>query len=309
MKTLILVLFFSSLAWAQSYPGSFARIGLNAKGMSLGNAISANTTGNVYPFYNPALASFQHDGSISASVSLMSLNRQLNVITYTQGLAPTAGLALGIINGTVSNIDGRDADGVHTTNLSTSQDLLFFSFSNQFARQFSLGVSLKAYYYDLYSGLTATAIGFDVGGVFKPTDYLSLAFVATDLGESYHWDSSKLFGQNGSNFTETFPHIYKIAASYSMPALHSSIMAEYDIAPSPLNGLRGGIEYAPLENVVLRAGFTSANEQYVGTKVTPTFGFGAKITFLGLTPELNYAYVSEPFSPYGIQTISIIFAI
>ncbi|MCL4540331.1 MAG: hypothetical protein M1378_12185, partial [Bacteroidetes bacterium] len=261
----------------------------------------------VYPFYNPALASFQHDGSVSASVSLMSLNRQLNVITYTQGLAPTAGLALGVINGTVSNIDGRDADGVHTSNLSTSEDLLFFSFSNQFVNAFSLGVSLKMYYYNLYSGMSATTIGFDFGGLYKPTDYLSIAFVATDIGESYHWDSSKLYGTDGSNFSTPFPHIFKVAASYSLPAIHSSVMAEYDIAPSPLNGIRGGVEFSPLDVLVLRAGFAATNEQYVGTKVTPTFGFGAKIAFLDLTPQLDYAYVSEPFSPYGIQTVSLIF--
>ncbi|MCL5267831.1 MAG: hypothetical protein M1469_06995 [Bacteroidetes bacterium] len=307
MKKIVLVLLFYSVTFAQSYPGSFARIGLNAKGMSLGNAISAMTTGNVYPFYNPALASFQHDGSVSASVSLMSLNRQLNVITYTQGLAPTAGLALGVINGTVSNIDGRDADGVHTSNLSTSEDLLFFSFSNQFVNAFSLGVSLKMYYYNLYSGMSATTIGFDFGGLYKPTDYLSIAFVATDIGESYHWDSSKLYGTDGSNFSTPFPHIFKVAASYSLPAIHSSVMAEYDIAPSPLNGIRGGVEFSPLDVLVLRAGFAATNEQYVGTKVTPTFGFGAKIAFLDLTPQLDYAYVSEPFSPYGIQTVSLIF--
>ncbi|MCL5035224.1 MAG: hypothetical protein M1395_09010 [Bacteroidetes bacterium] len=307
MKKTLFVLLFYSVTFAQSYPGSFARIGLNAKGMSMGNAISAMTTGNVYPFYNPALASFQNGGSVSASVALMSLNRQLNVITYTQGLAPTAGLALGVINSTVSNIDGRDADGVHTSNLSTSEDLLFFSFSNQFLDAFSLGVSLKMYYYNLYSGMSATTIGFDVGGLYKPTDYLSIAVVATDLGESYHWDSSKLYGTDGSNFSTPFPHIFKVAASYSLPAIHSSVMAEYDIAPSPLNGLRGGVEFSPLDVLVLRAGFAAANEQYVGTKVTPTFGFGAKIAFLDLTPQLDYAYVSEPFSPYGIQTISLIF--
>ncbi len=307
MKTIAFVLLFCSITFAQSYPGDFARVGLNAKGMSLGNSITAMTTGNVYPFYNPALASFQNGGSISASVALMSLNRQLNVITYTQGLAPTAGLALGVINGTVSNIDGRDGDGVHTSNLSTSQDLLFFSFSNQFITGLSLGVNLKMYYYNLYSGVTSTTIGFDFGGLYKPTDFLSIAFVASDIGESYHWDSSKLYGTSGSNFTTPFPHIYKVAASYSLPAIHSSVMAEYDIAPSPLNGLRGGVEYAPLDVLVLRAGFAAANEQYVGTKVTPTFGFGAKIAFLDLTPQLDYAYVSEPFSPYGIQTISLIF--
>ncbi len=298
---------FSTVSFAQSYPGSFARVGLNAKGMALGNSISAMTEGNVYTYYNPALASFQNDGSIAASVALMSLGRQLNVLTYTQGLKPTAGLSLGVINATVSNIDGRDADGVHTTDLSTSENLVYLSFANQFTPGLSVGLSLKLYYYSLYSGISSTSIGFDLGGVYQLTQHLSVGVVATDLGESYHWDSSSLYGTSGSNFITNFPHIYKIGAAYNFPALHSSLTAEYDIGPASLGGLRAGVEYAPFDMLALRAGVASGNESYVGTKVWPSFGFAAKIAFLDFTPELNYAYTSEPFTPYGIQTLSLIF--
>lgn len=304
---IVFISLLSSVSFAQSYPGSFARIGLNAKGMALGNSISALTVGNVYTYYNPALASFQYEGSIAASVALMSLDRQLNVLTYTQGIRPTAGLSLGVINATVSNIDGRDADGVHTSNLSTSENLFFFSFANQFAPGFSLGLSLKLYYYDLYSGITSTSMGFDVGGVYQVTEHLSVGVVATDIGESYHWDSSKLYGTDGSNFDTNFPHIFKIGAAYNFPLLKSSLTAEYDIGPTSLSGLRAGVEYAPFNELAIRAGFSAANESYAGTKVWPSVGFGAKIAFLDFTPEINYAYVSEPFTPYGIQTLSIIF--
>ena len=66
MKIPALVLVLFSISFAQSDPGSFARIGLNAEGMSLGNSISALTSGNVYTYYNPAVASFQNGGSVSA---------------------------------------------------------------------------------------------------------------------------------------------------------------------------------------------------------------------------------------------------
>lgn len=307
MKTFSLLLMLCSVSFAQSYPGSFARIGLNAKGMSLGNSLSAVTTGNVYTFYNPALASFQDGGSVSASVALLSLDRQLNVLTYTQGVKPTAGISFGIINATVSNIDGRDNDGVHTTNLSTSENLFYFSFSNRFMEKLSLGVSLKMYYYKLYSSLTSTSIGFDFGGVYQFSNSFSIGVAATDIGESYHWDSSKLYGTDGSNFTTPFPHVFRIGAAYNMPQYNLSVSAQYDIAPAPLSALRAGIEFTPLDVLALRAGLSAGNEQYVGTKVTPSFGFGAKLVFLDFTPEINYAYVFEPFTPYGIQTLTLIF--
>ncbi len=311
MKTIILVLTLVSISLAQSDPGSFSRIGLNAKGMSLGNSISALSSGDVYTYYNPALASFQNGGNISASVALLSLDRQLNVITFTTGLKPTAGLSVGIINGTVSNIDGRDGNGQHTSNLSTSENQIFFSFSNQFFDGFSIGLSLKLYYYSLYSGISATAIGFDVGALYKATDYLSLAFVVTDLGEEYHWDSSSLYSINGSNFVSPFPHVFKVGAAYRLPMLlNTSITAEYDVASTTsLNGFKAGLEIRPIDVIAIRGGFAAGNQANVGTVTTPTFGFGAKVSFLGVTPEINYAYVVEPFSPYGIQTISLNFGL
>jgi len=300
MKTFFLVLIISSVSLAQSDPGSFSRIGLNAKGMSLGNSISALASGNVYTYYNPALASFQSGGSIAASVALLSLDRQLNVLTYTQGLKPNAGLSVGVINATVSNIDERDGDGVHTGNLSTSENLFYFSFANQFTQ--------GLYYYSLYSGISSTALGFDFGGLYEVTNFLSLALVVTDLGEEYHWNSTSVYGTDGSDFRTPFPHVIKIGAAYHLPVLNSSVSAEYDISSSSsLNGIKAGLEIYPVDIIAIRGGFSSGNQENVGTKVWPTFGFGARVSFLDFTPEINYAYVAEPFSPYGIQTISLIF--
>lgn len=308
MKTIFMILLLCSTALAQSsYPGSFSRIGLNAKGMALANSISAMPEGNVYTYYNPALASFQMGGAVSGSVALMSLGRQLNVITYTQGLKPTAGFSLGVINAHVSGIDGRDADGTPTGNLSTNEYLGYFSFSNRFLPGLSLGLSLKMYYYDLYSGLTSTAFGFDIGALYRPIRHLSVAAVVTDIGAKYHWDSSKLYGTDGSNFVTPFPRIVKLGASYDVPIISSCVTAEYDIAPGNLKAIRAGVEYSPIPLLVIRAGVASYNELNVGTVVEPSFGFGAKIELLDFAPEIDYAYVAEPFAPNGIQTISLMF--
>ena len=240
-------------------------------------------------------------------MALLSLDRQLNVLTYTQGLKPGAGLSAGIINARVSNIDERDVNGAHTGDLSTGENLFFFSFSNEFIEGFSLGVSLKLYYYSLYTGISSTAIGFDFGGLYKVNDFLSFALVATDLGEEYHWDSSSLYGTDGSDFRTPFPHIFKIGAACKLPILNSSLSAEYDIATSSsLSGIKAGLEIHPIDLVSIRGGFSAGNQENVGTQVTPTFGFGVRGQFLDFAPEINYAYVVEPFSPSSIQTISLI---
>jgi len=308
MRKLLLLLLFSSVSYCQSYPGSFTRVGLNAEGMALGNAMSADLSRNVYTFYNPALASFQSGSDVMASVALLSLDRQLNSLVYTQSLKPTAGFSLGILNATVSNIDGRDYDGAHTSDLSTSENLFFFGFSNKFSEALSLGLNFKFYYYSLYSGVSSKSIGFDIGGLFRATDALSIGLVATDIGESYHWSSTSIYGSvDGSDFITRFPNVIRLAASYQLPLLGSVLSAEYDFAPTPLDGLKAGIEVSPIDILAIRAGIQSTNEALVGTEITYSFGFGAKIAFLDFSPQVNYAYVIEPFTPYGIQTLSLDF--
>lgn len=138
-------------------------------------------------------------------------------------------------------------------------------------------------------------------------DFLSFALVATDLGEEYHWDSSSLYGTDGSDFRTPFPHIFKIGAACKLPILNSSLSAEYDIATSSsLSGIKAGLEIHPIDLVSIRGGFSAGNQENVGTQVTPTFGFGVRGQFLDFAPEINYAYVVEPFSPSSIQTISLI---
>ena len=82
---------------------------------------------------------------------------------------------------------------------------------------------------------------------------------------------------------------------------------ESDIAPGSLRSVHAGLEVSPIPLLALRAGFSTYNELNLGTVVEPSFGFGAKIQLLDFAPEINYAYVSEPFTPYGIQTISLMF--
>ena len=76
--TIILILF-SQFAVAQpqfseiaSKPGAFSRIGFGARGIGMGNAMSAVTSGNLVSYYNPALTVFQQGNSFQTSYSFLS---------------------------------------------------------------------------------------------------------------------------------------------------------------------------------------------------------------------------------------------
>ncbi len=133
IAVLVLVLAFSVQAQSQfseinSMPGAFSRMGFGARGMGMGNAISAVKDGNLVSYYNPALAPFQEGNSFQTSYSFLSLDRTLNFINFTRKFEmgrqvdadgnakpkSTAGISVGLINAGVSKIDARDSEGNKT---------------------------------------------------------------------------------------------------------------------------------------------------------------------------------------------------
>ena len=179
------ILFFSSYLMAQpkfteinSKVGAFSRMGFGARGIGMGNAMSAVTTGNLVSYYNPALPPFQEYNSFQSGYSFLSLDRSLNFLSFTrkfdfyskvnsQDKEPraTAGLSFGIINSGVSGIDGRDNNGLQTGELSTSENQVFLGVSNKFSKKLSLGIAVKFYYYKLYEEITTNGIGLDIGAL------------------------------------------------------------------------------------------------------------------------------------------------
>ncbi|KAB2846067.1 MAG: hypothetical protein F9K45_02655, partial [Melioribacteraceae bacterium] len=63
-----------------SMPGAFSRMGFGARGMGMGNAMSAVKYGSIVSYYNPALSAFQEKNNFHTSYSFLSLDRSLNFL-------------------------------------------------------------------------------------------------------------------------------------------------------------------------------------------------------------------------------------
>jgi hypothetical protein len=179
--------------------------------MGMGNALTAVVDGDVTSFYNPAVTPFLTDRVAAVSYGLLSLDRSLNTLSYSQAIKPTAGFSVGILNAGVSKIDGRDADGFQTGDLFTSENQFSFSFANRMSKVISLGIALKIYYYRLYENVSSTDLGIDAGGIARLSDNLTLGIVVQDIGSKYKWDTSSLYGDQGNSTTEPFPFSGKSA--------------------------------------------------------------------------------------------------
>lgn len=285
-------------------PGAFARVGFGARGMGMGNAMSAVKDGELTGFYNPAATPFLPDRVIAASYGLLSLERSLNTLSYSQAVHPSAGFSVGILNAGVRKIDGRDADGFQTEEYFTSENQFSFSFADKVSRYVSLGVGLKIYYYRLFEKVSSTNLGVDIGTLVRLTERLTLGIAVQDINSKYKWDTSNLYGDQGNSTTEKFPLLRKIGASYSLSDYGGIISLELENSNSSTNIIRLGGEIDLSDQISLRAGIDHWDVKR-SEQASPTFGFSVKTSIDEFTAALNYAYVVEPYGLFAMHIISL----
>ncbi len=286
-------------------PGAFSRLGFGARGMGMGNAMSAVRHGDVVSYYNPALLPWMETRHGTAAIGLLSLDRRLNFLGASFPLPPTAGLSVGLINAGVSGIDGRDSDGEPTGDLSTSENEVFLGFGIRFKPGFSLGVNLKLLYYDLYEDVTSTTFGFDIGAAYPVTRDVTLAITVRDLSSKYSWDTSDLYGQNGQTSTDRFPLLYSGGVAYDLPDSLGLVTAEIEASNASSLIMRAGAEVNLVPELTVRAGIDRLDLKDEGNGVKPTFGFTARKSLGSWTPAITYAFVIEPFAPTGMHVIAL----
>ncbi len=310
LKNLIVLFALASLASSASAqlggtPGAFSRMGFGARGIGMGNAMTAVTTGDLAGYYNPAILSWAETRSVSASFSVLSLDRRLNFLGYSQAVRPTAGISVGIIDAGVSNIDGRDFDGEQTGPMRTTEDEVFLSFSNKFKAGFSLGITVKLLYYRLYTDVSTTTVGLDVGFLYPVSDVLTIGATARDLNSKYRWDTSTIYGQQGANTTAEFPQLYTVGAAWKLPDSLGILAADLEASDKKTVTARLGVEVPVIPEVTVRAGVDRIDLKEKGNGVKPALGFTARKGFGEWTPAVNYAFVFEPFSPTPTHVISL----
>ncbi len=327
MKTLHFILCFLAvgiIAYAQpkfeptnAAPGEFSRMGFLPRGIAMGNALSAVTTGNLSAYYNPALSVFQEDNYAEASYTFLSLDRHLNFINFTRRFEfgardsagkpkATAGLSIGLINSGVSNIDGRDNDDNPTGQLKTSENLLFFAFANKFSKKVAIGFGARLYYYKLYEKITSTAVGFDLGIIYSVADNVKVALVLQDLNATYKWDTSSLYSTNGLSTSTLFPTTKKIGVSYFVNSINALFSSELEFNSYGRRLLRLGGESQVIPELAVRAGLDNVVLNNGDELMQPTLGFAFNHHYSDkLSLCFNYAFAVEQYSQTPRHSIGI----
>jgi hypothetical protein len=308
---------FSSIS---SMPGAFSRMGFGARGIGMGNAMSAVVNGNLVSYYNPALTVYQENNSFQTSYSFLSLDRALNFLNFTKRFEfysskdslvenpkprATAGISVGIINSGVSKIDGRDNQGIKTGDLSTSENQFFLGLANRFSDKLSIGVAIKFYYYKLYEEISTNSVGFDVGALYRVNNQWNVSLMIADFNSKYKWDTAPVYELQGATTEDKFPVLKKIGVSYHNQNLGLIASAEFENSNAETNILRLGAEYNLIENLFVRGGIDQFNLSNSDFPPKPALGFSYFKELGNITFGVDYAFMIEQYSPYDRHIVGL----
>jgi hypothetical protein len=305
-KTTALLLLAVQVSFPQTagQAGVFARMGFGARGMGMGNAMTAVVQGDVVSYYNPAAPAFGTVRHAGVSFGLLSLDRYLNFLNFTQPIQPTGGLSVGLINAGVRDIDGRDADGEKSGTYSTYENQVTLSFSNRVDENVSIGVTMKLYHSKLFDEVTTTTVGFDGGILVRPVEPLTVGFVLQDIGSKYKWNTKDV-NSEGRETEDKFPMLKRLGLAYTLPDGMGVASVDFEQTSRGSVVMRGGVEYSPESHITLRGGADRIDLGDNATGVKPTFGFTVIKPIDGWTPSLSYAFSSESFAPRGFHMITL----
>ena len=291
-------------------PGAFSRMGFGPRGIGFGNAFSSITEGELVSYYNPAITPFQQNNSVQSGYTILSLDRSLNFLSYTRKFdfystsdttvnkkpKTTAGLSVGIVNSGVSDIDGRDNNGISTGDLSTSENQFFMGLAARISEKVSIGLSIKFYYYKLYEEITSNSLGFDIGALYRLNDNFNFSMVISDINSKYKWDTAPVYEQNGVTTEDKFPTLWKFGVSYRHPGIGLLGAIEFENSNSQTNIFRAGVEYNIYDQFYIRGGIDQINIDNLDWPVVPSVGFSFFKDFNTLVVGVEYAYQYEQYT-------------
>jgi hypothetical protein len=279
------------------------RMGFGARGLAMGNALTAVINGDVQAYYNPAVLPFESVPTAVASYGDLSLDRRLNFLSYVQSLKPNAGISLSIINADVGNIDGRDYDGIHTKTYSTSENAFMFTFALKPDPRLSLGVTAKVLYYVLFEGIKSTTAAIDFGAIYLLSQEFTIGAVVQDINAKYKWDTSPLYGINGNSTVDRFPLRKRIGLSWASSEYSLNLSSEFEAIGSA-TFVRVGSEIEVYDGIHIRGGVDQISLN-TDLPAKPSLGLSVQTKLANWKPSFEYAYVFEPYSPSGIHIFSL----
>ena len=124
---------------------------------------------------------------------------------------------------------------------------------------------------------------------------MKVSFVIADLNAKYKWDTSNLYGTDGTTTSDEFPNAKKIGISYFDKTYSVLLSGEFEFNNYGRKLLRFGAEYEVYPSIFLRGWFDNLVLNNFDEVIQPSGGF-AVFTQVGVyTLGAEYGFMLEPY--------------
>ncbi len=265
-------------AGAGATGGSFLKVGVGAKALSMGSAASVVTEGANAINWNPGLLGEVKQKNMTASYSMLFQDESQGFWGYAAPLGGGGGvIGVGVNYLTVSNLEKRAGDTEAADSMfNNNNTAISLSYGRAEVRSgLSLGATLK-YIQQKIDTQSDNAVAVDLGSVYKLNSDWTTAFVAQNLGSKIGPDKLPLTLKAGVA-TKLFNG--KLAIASDLDWLVNDERFYVDL----------GADYSLNRHLAFRAGYQAGrNKDELGSGLV---GFCAGIGLKLNRFSLDYAYV------------------
>jgi hypothetical protein len=293
MKNIIKIVIYLSLTASIIYAnnnarfaGSYLRMGLGARAISLGNTGVADNPGGYSMYYNPATLGIMDERVLSLSYNFLSLDRHIQFVGLSFKVPPGAGFSIGWLESGTDKLYSYNSIGEETGEINQAAHAFYFSFGRKFFSRFSVGISIKVLLEHINDGTDdfdyeSKGVGADFGLYYKMYKNLTIGATLRDVGSKLKANTDKLFERGGTTI-DRFPRLFLFGIQYKTPISWLRILYDIEVSNKKHFANHIGFEAYHGRNLGIRLGLNESN--FVA-------GTGLDFKLYKFTSHLDYAFV------------------
>jgi len=240
----------------------------------MGSAYTALAQDAYAPAWNPGgLGSIRGDSVATQYVSYLD-SIQYEYLSYVHPLASTKALGVSIQYLGSGNMTGMTDQGIPTGDFSTHFASYNLAYGQAITDRLALGITGK-WINAAIADVSANAFAVDFGSIYRLSPHLTLGSTLTNLGSKLTFLSAG----------DSLPLAFHAGGVYEMPPV--SIAMEGVIPQNGLNSFHIGMEWNPMPEIALRAGYRTDTVQGLSPLSGATFGIGLTVW----NQEFSYAWL------------------
>lgn len=248
--------------------------GIGARAIGLNNAYTASCNDYTAPFWNPAAMGFFTTRKIGAMRTKMSLNREINFLSFVLSTKKFGTFGLAWAGFGVKNIEARTGNTIEPDSyFNSAENTFFLTYAYRIFPVLSIGGNIKLLTFNLQDH-QAIGYGLDLSLFYIPFDRLRIGFIAQDIGANIYWSTRS---------AENFYQSYRLGCSF-VASQHALISCDYYATHNKKARFALATEMSTLKFIKIRCGF---EQQRLA------FGLGLMLPIRSTYLNFNYAIATD----------------